>query len=78
MTNPSIRVAQPFWERAKSTGLSDAALAAAIGVSPQYYSQIKNGAIAPSARFMAGAVLSGLAKDFSEVAEVVRIEGPAA
>lgn len=70
MPTPVARLTAAFRDRVDATGLSDAAIAAAIGVSKQYYSQVKQGQEAPSARFMAGAVASGLAADFAEVAEL--------
>lgn len=70
MAQPIARLTPQFLERVASTGLSDAAAAAAIGVTPQFYSQVKRGEQAPSTRFMAGAVLAGLATTFAEVAEV--------
>lgn len=72
MSRPVARLTQGFLDRVAATGLSDAAVAAAIGVSRQYYSQVKSGAEAPSVKFLAGAVLAGLADTFAEVAEVHR------
>lgn len=69
---PNIRLTDQFLARVADTGLTDAAAAAAIGVTPQFYSQVKTGQAAPSARFMAGAVLAGLAESFADVAEVAR------
>lgn len=77
MSQPIARLAPQFLARVADTGLSDAAIAAAIGVSPQYYSQVKRGDLAPSVRFMAGAVVAGLADSFASVAEVHRTELPA-
>lgn len=71
MTNPVAKLTQGFLDRVAATGLSDAATAAAIGVTRQYYSQVRNGEVAPSARFMAGAVHAGLATSFADVAEAV-------
>ncbi len=70
MAQPIARLTPQFLARVADTGLSDAAIAAAIGISPQFYSQVKNGEQAPSVRFMSGAVLAGLALTFAEVAEV--------
>lgn len=78
MAQPIARLTPQFLVRVASTGLSDAAVAAAIGVSPQFYSQVKNGEQAPSVRFMSGAVLAGLASSFAEVAEVRPAEVAAA
>ena len=74
MPKPVARLTDNFLNRVAATGLSDAAIAAALGVSKQYYSQVKSGAEAPSVRFMAGAVVAGLAESFADVAEVVRVE----
>ena len=71
MTSPTIRLTAGFLARLAETGLTDAAAAAAIGVSRQFFSQVKSGQANPSATFMAGAVRSGLADNFAEVAEVV-------
>ena len=65
-----VRLTQSFLDRVAATGLSDAAVAAAIGVTRQFYSEVKSGKSAPSTRFMAGAVVAGLATSFAEVAEV--------
>lgn len=70
MPQPIARLTPGFLARVQETGLSDAALAAAIGVTPQFYSQVKNGQSAPSTRFIAGAVMAGLASTFGDVAEV--------
>ena len=72
MPTPVARLTTAFHDRVDATGLSDAAIAAAIGVSKQYYSQVKQGQEAPSARFMAGAVAAGLVQNFGEVAELAR------
>lgn len=65
------RLTAGFLDRLARTGLTDAAAAAAIGVSRQYFAQVKAGEVSPSVRFLAGAVNAGLADDFAEVAEVV-------
>ena len=72
MAHPIARLTPEFLARVAATGLSDAALAAAIGVTPQFYSQVRNGQAAPSTRFLVGAVQAGLADTFGGVAEVVR------
>lgn len=77
MSQPIARLTPDFLARVAATGLSDAATAAAIGVTPQFYSQVKRGEASPSTRFMAGAVLAGLAGSFADVAEVRRAEQPA-
>lgn len=66
-----VRLTQSFLDRVAATGLSDTAVAAAIGVTKQFYSEVKSGKSAPSTRFMGGAVVAGLASSFAEVAEVV-------
>ena len=71
MPNPVARLTPTFLDRVAATGLSDAAIAAAIGVSRQYYHQVKSGQEAPSVRFLAGAVAAGLASSFGDVAELV-------
>ena len=78
MAHPVARLTEGFKARVAATGLSDAAAAAAIGVSRQYYSQVKAGREAPSVRFIAGAVLAGLADSFADVAEVQRDSAHAA
>ncbi len=78
MAEPIARLSPQFLARVAATGMSDAALAAAIGVTPQYFSQVKTGREAPSVRFMAGAVLAGLASTFADVAEVSRPKAAAA
>ena len=65
----TARLTAGFRERCASTGLTDAALAAAIGVSRQFFNRVKNGHESPSVAFMAGAIHAGLATTFAEVAE---------
>ena len=67
----TARLTESFRQRCAETGLTDAALAAAIGVSRQFYNRVKNGHEPPSVGFMAGAVHAGLAQSFAEVAEPV-------
>lgn len=78
MPKPVARLTDSFLSRVAATGLSDAAVAAALGVSKQYFSQVKCGVEAPSVRFLAAAVNAGLAESFADVAEVVRVEAHAA
>ncbi len=68
-TTPPARLTDVFLGRVAATGLTDAAVAAAIGITRQEYSAVKTGKTAPSARFMAGAVRAGLAATFADVAE---------
>ena len=69
MTKPDARLTEAFLARAAQTGMTDTALAAAIGVTKQFYSAVKNGHEQPTVRFMAGAVRAGLAESFADVAE---------
>lgn len=69
MAHPTARLTKTFLDRAESTGMTDSALAAAIGVTRQFYSAVKNGNEQPTTRFMVGAVRAGLAGTFAEVAE---------
>lgn len=73
MSQPAARLTEQFIERATATGMTDAALAAAIGVTRQFYSAVKAGKEQPTMRFMTGAVRAGLAGDFGEVAEPVPV-----
>ena len=68
--HPRARLTEAFLAKVRSTGLTDAATARAIGVTPQYYSAVKAGIEQPSVGFMAGAVKAGLANSFDGVAEV--------
>ena len=68
MPKPTARLTEDFLNRAEATGMTDAALAAAIGVTRQFYSAVKNGHEQPTTRFMVGAVRAGLANTFAEVA----------
>lgn len=70
MPAPTARLKASFLEHVAATGLTDSAMAAAIGVSKQYYAAVKAGTATPSVRFIAGAVNAGLAEDFADVAEV--------
>lgn len=69
MSQPTARLTKGFLDRAAATGMTDAALAAAIGVTRQFYSAVKSGAEQPTTRFMVGAVRAGLASTFADVAE---------
>lgn len=71
MPKPDARLTEQFIERATATGMTDAALAAAIGVTRQFYSAVKNGKEQPTVRFMIGAVRAGLADTFADVAEPI-------
>lgn len=71
MSTPKIQLRKEFLARVEQTGLTDSAIAAAMGLTKQFYSQVKSGDRQPSAGFMAGAVRAGLAANFAEVAEVV-------
>lgn len=63
------RLTQSFLDRVAATGLTDEATARAIGVTKQFYSEVKNGKQNPTVGFMAGAVHAGYASNFAEVAE---------
>lgn len=69
MSKPTARLTEKFIERADATGMTDAALAAAIGVTRQFYSAVKTGKEQPTIRFMVGAIRAGLADNFADVAE---------
>ena len=71
MITKSARLTSGFLDKVKATGLTDAAAARAIGVSKQFYSQVKNGKDSPSMTFMMGAIHAGLATSFDDVAEPV-------
>ncbi|GAA2237372.1 hypothetical protein GCM10010401_06900 [Rarobacter faecitabidus] len=71
MAKPEAKLTDRFIARAAATGMTDAAIAAAIGVTPQFYSAVKAGKEQPTTRFMIGAVRAGLAETFGEVAEPV-------
>lgn len=68
--NTKVRLTRQFLDRVEATGLSDSAIAAAIGVSKQFYSQVKHGQEQPTIKFLAGAVLAGLGDTFGDIAEV--------
>lgn len=65
---PQAHLTEAFLEKVAATGLTDAAAARAIGVTRQYYSQVKNGQTSPSVAFMVGAIQAGLATSFNDVA----------
>ena len=72
------RLTKAFLARVAATGLTDAAVAAAIGITAQQYSAIKVGREQPTTRLLVGAVRAGLADDFAAVAEAVPAEDPKA
>lgn len=74
MTKPLVRIRPEFLAKLENTGLTDRAAAAAIGVTKQYFSQVKNGQTGPSMAFLAGAVDAGLADSFDEVARLVKAD----
>ena len=71
MSQPAARLTEQFIARADATGMTDSALAAAIGVTRQFYSAVKSGKEQPTTRFMVGAVRAGLADSFADVAEPI-------
>lgn len=78
ISRPRARLTQSFLQRVEATGLTDSAVAAAIGITRQFYHQVKTGQEQPTTRFMIGAVRAGLAKNFAEVAEPIDTETAAA
>lgn len=72
MAHPVARLKTGFLDHLAATGLTDSAAAAAIGVTKQYFSQVKTGIRPPSIAFMSGAILAGLASSFDDVAELAR------
>lgn len=70
MNEVQSRLTQAFLDRVENTGMTDTAIADAIGISKQYYSEVKLGKQNPSVRFLIGAVRAGLADTFDGVAEV--------
>lgn len=72
---PKAKLTQSFLDRVAATGLTDSAVAAAIGISRQFYHQVKTGQEQPTTRFMIGAVRAGLANNFAEVAEPIDADG---
>lgn len=69
MEKPQTRLTDQFLERVAATGMTDTAIANAIGVTKQFYSAVKSGNEDVTARFLAGAVTAGLAETFADVAE---------
>ncbi len=67
-TIPAALLTEEFKQRVEDTGMTDAAVAAAIGVTKQYFSAVKNGKEAPSIKFLAGAVIAGLGQNFGDIA----------
>lgn len=63
------RLTQKFLNRVAATGLTDEATARAIGVTKQFYSDVKNGKQNPTVGFMTAAVHAGYAETFADVAE---------
>lgn len=59
-----------FRKRVEATGMTHSAIAAAMGLTKQFFSEVWNGTKPPSYRFMAGAVRAGLADHFGEVAQI--------
>lgn len=63
------RITPAFLHRLEETGMTDMAIAASFGMTRQEFSAIKLGKQPPTVRFLAGAVRSGLAESFADVAE---------
>ena len=74
LSKPNARLTPDFLARVAATGLTDEAVARAIGVSKQFYSAVKLGKQSPTINFMVGAVRAGLADSFSDVAEPVGVD----
>lgn len=68
---PKAQLTSDFLARVEATGLTDAAVARAIGVTKQYYSAVKLGRENPSITFMVGAIHAGLADTFNDIAEPI-------
>lgn len=62
-------LADSFRDRLEQTGMSQAAIAKAIGVSPQYFNRVYRGLQPPSVRFITGAIQAGLGDNFSDIAK---------
>lgn len=74
---PQAHLTESFLEKVAATGLTDAAAARAIGVTRQYYSQVKLGKTSPSVAFIVGAIHAGLATSFNDVAEPAKVQSAA-
>lgn len=57
-----------FRRRVEQTGMTQGALAKAIGVSRQFFNAVLNGKQEPTTAFMVGAIKAGLADQLSEIA----------
>ncbi len=66
----NLKLLDNFQQRVQELSLTDAAIARMLGVSKQYYSQVKKGERQPSAAFIAAAVASGLVDSLDQVARV--------
>lgn len=64
-----------FKRRASQTELTDAGIAKAIGVSRQFYSDIKQGKKQVTTRFLIGAIEAGLADTANDVISIERTPG---
>lgn len=63
-----------FKRRASQTELTDAGIAKAIGVSRQFYSELKQGRKQVTTRFLIGAIEAGLADTANDVISIERTQ----
>lgn len=71
MSNIYSRLTPAFRRKVEQSSLTHAAIARGIGVTPQFFNAVWNGTEAVTGRFMAGAIIAGLGKSFSDIAEPV-------
>lgn len=57
-------------ERIKTTGMTQEALAKAIGVSRQYFNEVINHKQGVSATFITGAIRAGLGENIQDIAQI--------
>ncbi|WP_216395801.1 helix-turn-helix transcriptional regulator, partial [Arcanobacterium phocae] len=64
-----LALTDTFRQRIKNTGMTQEALAKAIGISRQFFNDIWTGKQVPTATFMTGALRAGLGESLADIAE---------
>ncbi|MCD4557638.1 hypothetical protein [Schaalia sp. lx-100] len=67
-----VQLTQKFRYLVENTGMTHAAIAAAMGITRQFFSAVWLGKEQPTARFAVGALQAGLGHSFDDVMILVR------
>lgn len=65
----ALTITPQFRERIEATGMTQEALAKAVGVTRQYFNQVINGKTPVTTAFLVGALKAGLGKEITDIAQ---------